>query len=408
MNLCQLLRLALVLLLIAPVAWSATPATPAHWVSTWTAPPDSAGPPLQAGTIRQVVRTSAGGAQVRIRLSNLFGTSKLFIGNAHIAVYDTGANIRSGSSHALTFKGSSSIAIPTGESVLSDAVDMNVAALQELTVSLYLPAGSGTSTLHGAGMRTAYLASADNSRAIAFPAGTTDDSRYFLTDVEVAADAGTSAFVVVGDSIADGIGSTPDRNARWPDLLAQTLPGVAVVNAGIAGNRMLRGAAKPFVGAGTLDRFERDALSKPGVGWILLAQGINDIVASDMLKDPAQQASTEELIEGMRSLIRRAHERGVKVWGATLLPLRGVKPPFIHSVAGEAKRQAVNRWIRGSGEFDAVIDFDQLMRDPGQPDRLLARFDSGDHLHPNDAGYQVMAEATSAMWKKKLEVGRTR
>jgi len=398
MKLVRLLRLVLVLLLTAPAAWAAVSV---HWVSTWAASPDSAGPALPAQTIRQVVRTSVGGTQVRVRLSNLFGTAPLTIQNVHVAVRDGGAAIRPGSGHALTFNGASSVTIPKGASVLSDAAGMDVAPLQELAVSMVLPAGAGVSTIHGAGMQTAYLAPGTDSSAVVFPAGSTDDSRYFLTEVDVAAAPGTQALVVVGDSIADGIGSTQDRNARWPDVLAQLQPGLAVVNAGIAGNRILRDGARPFVGPGTLARFGRDALDKPGVRWIVLAQGINDIVASDMLKDPAQQASGEQIIEGMRTLIRRAHERGVKVWGATLLPFGGVKAPFVHSAAGEAKRQAVNAWIRASGEFDAVLDVDRLMRDPARPDRLLVEFDSGDHLHPNDAGYRAMAEAANVLWEKR-------
>lgn len=394
----RLLRLALLLLLAVPAAWAATPV---HWVSTWTASPDSAGPALPPQTIRQIVRTSAGGTQVRVRLSNLFGTAPLTVDKVHVAVRDAGAAIRPGSGHALTFDGASSVTIPPGESVLSDAAGMDVAALQELAVSMTLPAGADASTLHGAGMQTAYLAPGADSAAIVFPAGPTDDSRYFLTDVEVAAAPGTPAIVIVGDSITDGIGSTEDRNARWPDVLAQLQPAVAVANAGIAGNRILRDAARPFVGPGTLARFERDALDKPGVRWIVLAQGINDIVASDMLKDPAQQASAAEIVEGLRTLVRRVHARGVKVWGATLMPFAGVKAPFVHSAAGEAKRQAVNAWIRTAGEFDAVLDADRLMRDPARPDRLQARFDSGDHLHPNDAGYRAMGEAASALWKKR-------
>jgi lysophospholipase L1-like esterase len=398
MKLFRLLRLALVLLLIAPAGWAAMPV---QWVSTWAAAPDSAGPALPAQTIRQIVRTSAGGSQVRVRLSNLFGTAPLTIDKVHIAVRDSGAAIRPGSGHALTFNGAASVTIPTGESVLSDAAGMDVAALQELAVSMVLPAGAGVSTIHGAGMQTAYLAPGADSSALAFPAGTTDDSRYFLTGVEVAAAPGTPAIVVVGDSIADGIGSTPDRNARWPDVLAQLQPAVAVANAGIAGNRILRDGAKPFVGPSTLARFERDALDQPGVRWIVLAHGINDIVASDMLREPAQHASSEQIIEGMRTLVRRAHARGVKVWGATLLPFGGVKAPLVHSVAGEAKRQAVNAWMRASGEFDVVLDADLLMRDPAQPERLRVEFDSGDHLHPNDAGHRAMAEAANVLWKKR-------
>jgi lysophospholipase L1-like esterase len=404
----HLQRFALILLLTAlgglPPAW---PSAPAHWVGTWSAAPDSPGPALQAQTIRQVVRTSAGGSSIRVRLSNLFGASPLAIQNVRVAVRRSGADILPGSDHALTFKGSSLVTIAPGESMLSDPAAMDVAPLQELAVSLVLPDGAARPTLHGAGMQTAYMAAReDSSGAVVFPAGAVDDSRYFLTDVEVAAGTGTHAIAIVGDSIADGIGSTQDRNTRWPDLLAEKLgqarthPPVAVLNAGIAGNRLLNDGAKPFVGPATLARFDRDALDKPGVRWVVLAQGINDIVASDMLQDPAQQVSAEQIVAGMRSLISRARARGVKIWGATLLPLGGVQRPFIHTAAGEARRQAVNAWIRDAGEFDAVLDTDLLLRDPAQPDRLLPGFDSGDHLHPNEAGYRAMAAAAAELWTR--------
>jgi lysophospholipase L1-like esterase len=288
-----------------------------------------------------------------------------------------------------------------GERILSDAIAMPVAPLQELSISLYLPAGSAASTIHGAAMQTAYVApGTDVTAAEVFPAGPVDDSRYFITGVDVAAPGGSGAIVVIGDSIADGIGSTENANARWPDILAQRLDAAdarsAVVNAGIAGNRLVRDAARPFVGPGTLKRLERDALDKPGVKWIVLAQGINDITAGDMLADPAEKVSTRQITEAMRGLVRRAHARNVKVCGATLLPLGGVRRPFEHSDAGEAARQQVNAWIRDDAPFDAIVDLDLAMRDPGEPTRLSARFDSGDHLHPNDAGYAAIAEAVHA------------
>jgi lysophospholipase L1-like esterase len=394
---------AALLALALTLAGSWTPAlsaTSSNWVTTWTAAPDSAGPALQPQTIRQIVRTSVGGGSVRIRLSNLHGTGAVSIGAAHVALRAAGSAIEPGSDRALTFNGHPAVTIAGGDSVLSDALDMDVAPLRELTVTLYLPAGAATSTIHGAGMQTAYIMrGVDATAATSFTGAETDDSRFFLTDVEVASGRTAHAIVVVGDSIADGIGSKDDANARWPDLLAERLTqsSIAVVNAGIAGNRLLNGPSKPFVGPSALARFQRDALDKPGVRWIVLHEGINDISAGDMLAAPAGQVSAPQIIEGMRTLIRLAHERGMKICAGTLLPYGGVGKPFVHSEAAEAKRQEVNAWIRGSGAFDAVVDFDKALRDPERPSRLLAAFDSGDHLHPNDRGYRAMAEAAAAV-----------
>jgi lysophospholipase L1-like esterase len=386
-------------LALAP-AHGANAQHPDGWSAAWAAAPDSPGPALPAQTIRQVVRTSVAGSRVRIRLSNLFGTAPLAIGPVQLAAHAGGGRIMPGSGHALRFAGQSSVTIAPGASVLSDPVDMQVSALQDLAVSLYLPAGAEVSTLHGSGMQTAWLSTAGDATAAAGIEGAqTDDSRYFLTDVEVLGagvpGTGPRALVVVGDSITDGIGSGNDRNARWTDALAvrlqraPDLATVAVVNAGIAGNLLLKDASEPFVGPSTLSRFERDALDKPGVRWILLHQGINDIAAATLLNRPADQISAEQVIAAMKTLAVRARARGVKVWAGTLLPFEGTKR--FYSDGAEAQRQAVNAWIRSSGAFDAVVDFDQALRDPAHPGRLLPAFDSGDHLHPNAAGYQAMA-----------------
>ena len=372
------------------------PAADAQWRPAWAAAPDSPGPALPPQIIRQVVRTSVAGTQVRIRLSNLFGTAPLTIGPAGVARHAGGAAIAPGSAQALRFGGMPTVTIAPGASVTSDPVAMRVGALQDLAVSVYLPQAVAVSTLHGAGMQTAYLSTAgDASAAPDIAPARTDDSRYFLTDVEVL-DAGPArALVVVGDSIADGIGSGNDRNARWPDLLAARLQddaahaSIAVVNAGIAGNRILNDGAKPFVGPSVLARFERDALDKPGVRWILLHEGINDITAAQMLATPRDKVGVDQIIEGMRTLAARAHARNIKIWSGTLLPFDGTRK--FYSAEAEAKRQALNAWIRGSAVFDAVIDFDAALRDPARPGRLRPVYDSGDHLHPNAAGYAAMA-----------------
>jgi lysophospholipase L1-like esterase len=217
-----------------------------------------------------------------------------------------------------------------------------------------------------------------------------------LTDVEVAASADARAIAVVGDSITDGVGSTENHNARWPDALAArlqadpALASIAVANSGISGNRILNDGAEPYVGPSVLSRFDRDALNKPGVRWVLLLSGGNDISAARVLATPKDQVSAQQIIDGLKTLIERAHQKGVKIWGATLTPKAGSK---FYYAEGETKRQAINAWIRTARAFDAVVDFDQVTRDPDHPDRLLPAFDSGDHVHPNDAGYKAMGAA---------------
>jgi lysophospholipase L1-like esterase len=299
----------------------------------------------------------------------------------------------------VTIGGKPTVTIAQGADVVTDPVEFPVAALEQLAISLYVVDSGKASTLHGVGMQTAYIANGDVTAATKLAESETDTSRYFLTDVEVAAGADARTLVVVGDSITDGVGSTLDANRRWPDALAErlradpALASIAVVNSGIAGNRLLNDASAPFVGPSLLSRLERDALSKPGVRWILLLSGSNDISAADMLDTPQDKVSAQQIIAGMQKVIARAHAAGIKVYGATVLPKAGVQKPFVQTPEAQAKRNELNAWIRGSGAFDAVVDFERLMLDPARPDHLAPMYDSGDHLHPNDAGFKAMAEA---------------
>lgn len=376
-----------------------------HWVDTWAAAPDSPGPAVRAKTLRQVVRTSIGGTAVRIRLSNLFGSDAVTLGPVEVARHGTGSGVQTGTSHRITFGGRTTVTVAKGADVLSDPVQFPVRALEELAVSLYVP-DAAAATIHSVGLQTVYFANGEVTGAASLPAGETDDSRYFLTDVEVAAAPDSRSIVVVGDSITDGVGSKEDANTRWPDDLAArlqadpNLASIGVVNSGMAGNRILRDGAAPYLGPSLIARLDRDVLAKPGLKWVLVLEGVNDISASDTLTDPAQHATAAQIIDGMQTLIGRAHARGIKVWGATLLPYKdtvvppnaGFQGPF-YTAAGEAKRQAVNEWIRTAHAFDAVVDFDRVMRDPVHPERLRGDFDSGDHLHPNDAGHKAVAAA---------------
>jgi lysophospholipase L1-like esterase len=364
------------------------------------AAPDQDGAALTTGTLRQVVRISVGGAKVRLRFSNLFGTRPLTLGAVHVARQAQGSTILPGSEHTVTFDGNKGVVIAVGQSVLSDGVTMDVAPREALTVSLYLPNGSGASTLHGLAQQTVYISKGgDASAALSFPTAETDDSRYFLTDVEVVAHAQARAIVALGDSTTDGVGSSLNGDARWTDALLErmradpALASIAVLNAGIAGNRILNGASAPFTGPSALDRFERDVLSKPGVRWVILLEGINDITAAGMLTMPKDQVSAQDIIEGMQTLIDRAHARGLKIFGGTLLPRADTEGPRRELPEGLAKRQAVNAWIRGAGAFDAVIDFEKAVEDPARPGYKYPQFNNGDKSHPNDAGYKAMAGA---------------
>lgn len=374
------------------------PADGAVWIGTWSAPADQAGPALKQQTIRQVIRTSIGGSKVRIRLSNLFGAGPVTLGPVRIARSPGGPAIQAGTDRAVTFGGKSTVTIPKGADALSDAVTLPVSALEQLSVSLFVPTAIEAATIHGVGIQNAYLAAGDSTAAATLGKTETDTSRYFLTDVEVEARADARTLVIVGDSVTDGVGSTEDKHKRYPDALAARLQGdpalasIAVLNAGIAGNRILNDGSDPFIGPSTLSRFDRDALGKPGVRWVLLLQGINDISASSFLKTPKDQVTADQIIEGMKTLIARAHAKGIQIWGGTLLPRKGVTGPF-NAPENEVKRAAVNAWIRTSGAFDAVIDFEKAVADPADPDRMRPSFDSGDHRHPNDAGYEAMAAA---------------
>lgn len=381
-------------------AWSADPPVePQHWVAAWSAPADQDGPVLSGKTIRQIVRPGIAGPKVRLRLSNLYGTAAVTLGPVRIAKHAGESAIQSATDRAVTFGGKPTVTIAQGADALSDPIAFPIVAFEQVAISLFVVDGGKASTLHGVGMQTAFIANGQVTAAAKLETSETDTSRYFLTDVEVATRADARTVVVIGDSITDGVGSTLDRNRRWPDILAErlqadpALASVAVVNSGIAGNRLLNDASAPFVGPSMLSRLERDVLSKPGVRWVMVLTGSNDISASDMLDTPKDKVSAQQIITGLQKLIARAHAKGIKVYGATLLPKAGVGKPFVHTPEAQAKRNEVNAWIRSSGAFDAVVDFGRLMSDPARPDHLAPRYDSGDHLHPNDAGFAAMAAA---------------
>lgn len=375
-----------------------------QWVATWVASQQAPEPPIIGAnpsqfsnqTIRQIVHVSMGGTKVRIRLSNEFGSAPLRVGEVRIAQQLSGPSMVPGSDRTVTFGGRGSVTIPAGAPLLSDPIDIAVAPLSNMVVSLYLPDTVPANTFHSLGVQTTYVSSPGNfAAAVTPPVAATTTSWFFLSGLSVLAEKRAAAVVAVGDSITDGYASTVDANRRWPNLLAERIQAradlrhVAVVDHGISGNRTLH----DFIGPNALARFDRDLSGSPGARWVILLEGINNIGIPGTFGLAGEQVSADDIIGGHRQLIARAHERGLKIYGATLTPFGGTTIPGYYTAAGEAKRQAVNAWIRGSGEFDAVIDFDKALRDPANPGRMLAAYDSGDHLHPNDAGYQAMANA---------------
>jgi lysophospholipase L1-like esterase len=403
------LALATSLALAAPAAlaqdWSTS-----HWVGTWGAGPG--GPPLPANTqtftdqtVRLIVHSTIGGNQVRIRLSNELGSTPLRIGGAHIALRaggtSGGVDIQPGTDRALTFSGNNAITIPPGAPVLSDPVDLDVPPLSDLAISLYLPGTVGATTIHGIASQTSYVSVAGNFTGdTTFKVERTILSWPYLAGVDVSGGqaGGGATIVTLGNSITDGTRSTPDTNNRWPDWLARRLQTVqdpvqgintrlGVVNRGISGNRLLSNPAEGSLsGRNILERFDRDVLATAGVRYMTLLIGINDIGNSSA----TNPVSADDLIAGYRQVIARAHAKGIAVYGATLTPFEGAS---YYSPEKEVVRQGVNNWIRSGDEFDGVIDFDRVTRDPGHPTRFLPAYDSGDHLHPNDLGYQAMGNA---------------
>ncbi|MFY9927044.1 MAG: SGNH/GDSL hydrolase family protein [Streptosporangiaceae bacterium] len=366
------------------------------WVTSWGASPQAAIPGwgFSAGfddqTVRNVIYPSVGGDQIRLELTNAFGRVPLRVGRVTVAVEGPRGAL-AGPVYPVTFGGRASVRIPAGAQLLSDPVAMPVEAQQELTVSIYLPGWTGPATFHSDAQQITWISArgdhaADVSgRSFVIP----DSSWYYLSGLVVRSPTAAGTVVAFGDSITDGFQTSVGTNSRWPNTLARRLdaqvggPLLAVADEGISGNRVL--VSSPEFGVSAEARFERDALDVPGVRDIIVLEGINDLGFSHGVG-----VSAAQLIAGYRRLIAMAHARGLKIYGGTILPYQG---SGYYSLAGEAEREAVNTWIRTSGAFDGVIDFDAVMADPGDPLRLNPAYNSGDNLHPNDAGYEAMANA---------------
>ena len=396
------------------------------WLGIWAASPQ---PPYESDvshdgfknqTVRNIVHASVGGNTLRVRLSNAFGEKPLTFGGADVAIqgntastaqkasgaYATlanGAVTVSGTDRELTFDGKPSVTIPAGKDVYSDPVSLQVTPGQNLAVSLYVPGSSGPTTWHQVANQISYVSNpGDHTASSAATAFSDAQTSYFwVTELdvgEVGATAGSGgAVVTLGDSITDGVHSTLDANTRWPDYLARRFSALppeqkkSVLDAGISGNRILNDS--PCCGVKATDRLERDVFSEAGVKDVILLEGINDIGFSqltDSQTKPHTDVSADQIIAGMKQIIQRTHAKGLKIYGGTLTPFKGAD---YYSKDGENKREAVNDFIRNSGQFDGVIDFDAAIRDPQNPTQMLPAYDSGDHLHPNSLGYETMANA---------------
>lgn len=386
---------AVALALAAPSRAQSTPQQ--QWVGTWAASPmqaDGINLRLLTGvTLREVAHISIGGPKVRVRFTNEFGLDPLTVSDAHVALSAAGGATQPGSDHALTFGGAASVNIPPGAAMFSDPVALDVAQFSDLAVSFYLPPQiMRAETFHAFADQDNYLANGDSSTAPQLTQSSTITSWYFLDGIDVPSAAGSYSIVTLGDSITDGAHSTLNANLRWPDVLATrlhtdpNLKNVGVLNEGIGGNRVLNETTGPSA----LSRLDRDVLAQSGVRYVIVLESINDIGRLAHVQVPWDDVTAQQLEHGLKQIADAAHEHGIKAIGATLTPYGGAN---YSCDKGEQVREAVNDWIRTSGTFNGVVDFDKATRDPQNPTHFNPADDSGDHLHPGDDGYKAMGAA---------------
>lgn len=377
------------------LALAAAPVQAEGWSRSWMAAPLASKAPvdkrpdLKDRTLRQVVRISSGGTRIRLRLSNEMSTQPLLLGAVHVALAGEDGAILPGSDHVVTFNGAQGATVPTRAPMLSDPIAMPVKPLTRLTISIHLPQGAPDATVHSYSAATGWTAPGDQSGATSLNAPTIIGPRIILSGVEVDNRKAGTTIVTLGDSITDGVRATPDSNRRWPDLLAERLQkagrrSVGVANAGISANRLLSEGD----GNNALARYDSDVLAVPGVTHVVILEGVNDIGSAFAQQRPIP--TRDELIGAYRQMIARAHDRGVKVILATILPYKGAG---YWSEQGEAVRIAVNDWIRSTKEADGHVDLAKAVADPADPARMAKPYDVGDALHPNDAGFRMMADA---------------
>lgn len=388
-------------------AQSADPSTESgvpRWVTSWSVPlmPQA----LTFGesrsfdnqTLRQVMHISAGGSRVRVKVSNEYGEAALVVGSAAVALQSTGSSIVPESNRALTFRGLSSVEIPVGATALSDPVNLNVPANANLTISIYVAQNTGLAPYHENGNQTGYISAAgDFSDATVFPAAAETRSRFWVTFVEVLPPRKIGALAIISASISEGSTTLPDSNGRVNDVLSGWInpstgaQRLAVFNQGTGCARLLFDICGPK----GLARFDREVLNATGVTHVLIDLGYADIIFPTAIGWPHELVSAEQIIDGLRQLVRRARLRGLRVYAATAPPNGSTTIGGVHTPENEAKRQAMNRWIRTSRELDAVADYDLALRDPADPLRLLPAYDAGDGIHPNNAGHEAMARAVA-------------
>jgi lysophospholipase L1-like esterase len=394
------------LMLVLFLAWAISPLHGAvkhqTWIVSWAASqqipePNNALPSddLHEATIRQIFHLSAGGSALRVHVSNAFGTEALHFSSVHIAhpLTPASAVIDPATDRALTFSGSQDLTIPPGAEYISDPVDYPVRALSDLAVTFYLEVPPATQTGHPGSRATSYFVHGNSVSAADLPDAKHVDHWYQISAIDVLSAKGAASIVALGDSITDGHGATTNGNDRWTDVLAARLQtsrqtrSVGVSNQGIGGNHLLTDG----LGPNALARFDRDVLAQSGVRWLIVFEGVNDLgglARTGEVSEAEHTTRAQRVIAAYEQIIARAHAHGIRVIGATITPYVG--SDYYHpSALSEADRQSVNQWIR-SGHFDAVIDFDAIVRDPGQPDRLRPAYDCGDHLHLSPAGYKAM------------------
>jgi lysophospholipase L1-like esterase len=389
-----------------------TPARPARppaataWVESWGASqqipePQNSLPPddLQDATVRQIFHLSVGGPSLRVHLSNAFGTEALHFTSVHIArpVTNSAAAVEAGTDRSLTFSGSPDVVVPPGAEFVSDPLEYPVSALSDVAVSFHLDAPPSRETGHPGSRATTWYVHGDFAGAANLMDPKHIDHWYQVSEIDIQAASGAVSVVALGDSITDGHCATTNGNDRWTDVLAkrlQTSPGmqnIGVSNQGIGGNHLLTDGLGPNV----LARFDRDVLAPTGVKWVIVFEGVNDLgglARTGEVPEAEHAALVQHVLAAYQQIVTRAHAHGLRVYGGTVTPYMG--SDYYHpGPLSEADRQAVNQWIRAAGHFDAVIDFDSVVRDPQRPERLLPSFDCGDHLHPSPAGYKAMGEA---------------